>query len=129
MCLASVVVVFDGPITGMSGIRFPDSIGYVKAGRNAIVLRTFSRFMGWPVCGSVTVSTTPEMTNYLNRIVRPSAPTGMAQRAALAALDDEAHVATRSIAQPTRKWITYGQACSELGLRRCRAKQFSLFPM
>jgi histidinol-phosphate aminotransferase len=36
--------------------------------------------------------TTPEITDYLNRIRPPFNANSMAQRAALAALDDEAHV-------------------------------------
>ena len=73
--------------------EFPDSIGYVKAGRNAIVLRTFSKIYGLAGLRIGYGITTPEMTNYLNRIRPPFHANSMAQRAALAALDDEAHVA------------------------------------
>ena len=66
--------------------------------------------------------TTPEMTNYLNRSVRPSTPT----------VWRNVRRWQRWMMRPTwprvdrstmRKWITYGQACSDLGLRRCRAKR------
>ncbi|MBS0169318.1 MAG: histidinol-phosphate transaminase [Nitrospira sp.] len=89
-----VVVVFDEAYYEyVRHAEFPDSIGYVKAGRNAVVLRTFSKIYGLAGLRIGYGLTTPEITNYLNRIRPPFNANSMAQRAALAALDDEAHVA------------------------------------
>ena len=89
-----VVVVFDEAYYEyVRHPEFPDSIGYVKAGRNAIVLRTFSKIYGLAGLRIGYGITTSEITNYLNRIRPPFNANSVAQRAALAALDDEAHVA------------------------------------
>lgn len=89
-----VVVVFDEAYYEyVRHAEFPESIGYVKAGRHAIVLRTFSKIYGLAGLRIGYGITTPEITNYLNRIRPPFNANSMAQRAALAALDDDAHVA------------------------------------
>jgi histidinol-phosphate aminotransferase len=89
-----VVVVFDEAYYEyVRHPAYPDTIGYVKAGRNAIVLRTFSKIYGLAGLRIGYGITTPEITNYLNRIRPPFNANSMAQRAALAALDDEEHVA------------------------------------
>ncbi len=88
-----VVVVFDEAY--YEYVRHPDypeSLGYVKAGRHAIVLRTFSKIYGLAGLRIGYGITTPEIANYLNRIRPPFNANSMAQRAALAALTDEAHV-------------------------------------
>jgi histidinol-phosphate aminotransferase len=89
-----VVVVFDEAYYEyVRHPEFPESIGYVTAGRNVIVLRTFSKIYGLAGLRIGYGLTTPEITNYLNRIRPPFNANSMAQRAALAALDDDAHVA------------------------------------
>jgi histidinol-phosphate aminotransferase len=89
-----VVVVFDEAYYEyVRHPAYPDTIGYVKAGRNAIVLRTFSKIYGLAGLRVGYGITTPEITNYLNRIRPPFNANSMAQRAAMAALDDEEHVA------------------------------------
>jgi histidinol-phosphate aminotransferase len=88
-----VVVVFDEAYYEyVRHPEFPESLSYVKAGRNVIVLRTFSKIYGLAGLRIGYGMTTPEITNYLNRIRPPFNANSMAQRAALAALDDEAHV-------------------------------------
>ncbi len=88
-----VVVVFDEAYYEYVRHReFPESLDYVKAGRHAIVLRTFSKIYGLAGLRIGYGITTPEITNYLNRIRPPFNANSMAQRAALAALTDEAHV-------------------------------------
>jgi histidinol-phosphate aminotransferase len=89
-----VVVVFDEAYYEyVRHPEFPESLGYVKAGRPVIVLRTFSKIYGLAGLRIGYGITTPEITNYFNRIRPPFNANSMAQRAALAALDDEAHVA------------------------------------
>ncbi|HQY56222.1 MAG: histidinol-phosphate transaminase [Nitrospira sp.] len=90
-----VVVVFDEAYYEyVRHPEFPESLGYVKAGRNVIVLRTFSKIYGLAGLRIGYGITTPEITNYLNRIRPPFNANSMAQRAALAALDDDSHVGT-----------------------------------
>ncbi len=73
--------------------HFPDSLGYVKRGRHAIVLRTFSKIYGLAGLRIGYGLTTPEIAGYLNRVRPPFNANSLAQRAALAALGDEEHVA------------------------------------
>ncbi len=94
-----VVVVFDEAYYEyVRHPEFPDSLDYVRTGRPAIVLRTFSKIYGLAGLRIGYGITTPEITDYLNRIRPPFNANSMAQRAALAALGDEAHVtASRSL--------------------------------
>jgi histidinol-phosphate aminotransferase len=68
-------------------------MAYVRQGRNAIVLRTFSKIYGLAGLRIGYGVTTPEIVNLLNRVRPPFNANSLAQRAALAALDDDEHVA------------------------------------
>jgi len=74
-------------------LHFPDTLAYVNQGRNAIVLRTFSKIYGLAGLRIGYGLTTTEITNYLNRLRPPFNANSLAQRAALAALEDEDHLA------------------------------------
>jgi len=89
-----VIVVFDEAYYEyVRNPRFPDSISYVKEGRNAIVLRTFSKIYGLAGLRIGYGITTPEINNFLDRVRPPFNANSLAQQAALAALDDDDHVA------------------------------------
>ncbi|WP_455377842.1 histidinol-phosphate transaminase [Petrachloros mirabilis] len=89
-----VIVVFDEAyFEYVRSSEFPDSMAYVKQARNVIVLRTFSKIYGLAGLRIGYGVTTPEITNYLNRVRPPFNANSMAQRAALAALADDEHVA------------------------------------
>jgi histidinol-phosphate aminotransferase len=89
-----VVVVFDEAyFEYVRSSEFPESMAYVKRGRNAIVLRTFSKIYGLAGLRIGYGVTTPEIANLLNRVRPPFNANSLAQRAALAALDDDEHVA------------------------------------
>jgi histidinol-phosphate aminotransferase len=89
-----VLVVFDEAyFEYVRSSEFPDSMAYVKNGRNAIVLRTFSKIYGLAGLRIGYGVTTPEIANFLNRVRPPFNVNSLAQRAALAALDDDEHVA------------------------------------
>ena len=84
---AHVVVVFDEAyFEYVRSEQFPDSMAYVKQGRNVIVLRTFSKIYGLAGLRIGYGVTTPEITNFLNRVRPPFNANSLAQRAALAAL-------------------------------------------
>lgn len=88
-----VVVVFDEAyLEYVCDPHFPDSLQYVTQGRNAIVLRTFSKIYGLAGLRIGYGITTPEITNCLNRVRPPFNANTLAQRAALAALGDDEHV-------------------------------------
>ncbi|HET7910026.1 MAG TPA: histidinol-phosphate transaminase [Nitrospira sp.] len=92
---AGVVVVFDEAYYEyVRSSEFPDSMAYVRQGRNAVVLRTFSKIYGLAGLRIGYGVTTPEIVNFLNRVRPPFNVNSLAQRAALAALRDDEHVAT-----------------------------------
>jgi histidinol-phosphate aminotransferase len=87
------IVVFDEAYIEFAlGPDFPDTLAYVKEGRRVIVLRTFSKAaslaglrVGYAVADADAVA-------LMNRIRQPFNVNALGQVAALAALDDEAHV-------------------------------------
>jgi histidinol-phosphate aminotransferase len=88
-----LIVVFDEAYYEyVRSQEFPDSMAYVKQGRNVIVLRTFSKIYGLAGLRIGYGITTPEITNFLNRVRPPFNANSLAQRAALAALGDDEHV-------------------------------------
>jgi histidinol-phosphate aminotransferase len=86
------IVIFDEAyIEFAMGTDFPDALSYVRQGRKAIVLRTFSKAsslaglrVGYAVGDADAVA-------LMNRIRQPFNVNSLAQAAALAALDDENH--------------------------------------
>jgi histidinol-phosphate aminotransferase len=91
---AHTVVVFDEAyVEYVRSQQFPDSMAYVKQGRNVIVLRTFSKIYGLAGLRIGYGVTTVEITNFLNRVRPPFNANSLAQCAALAALGDDEHVA------------------------------------
>lgn len=89
-----VVVVFDEAYYEYVRLAdYPDSLRYVADGRHVIALRTFSKIYGLAGLRIGYGITTAEIAGYLNRIRPPFNANSMAQRTALAALQDEDHVA------------------------------------
>jgi histidinol-phosphate aminotransferase len=105
-----VVVVFDEAyFEYVRSAEFPDSMAYVKQGRNVIVLRTFSKIYGLAGLRIGYGVTTPEITNLLNRVRPPFNANSIAQRAALAALSDDEHVAkSRAVNQAGMEQVVKG---------------------
>jgi len=114
---AHVIVVFDEAYCEyVRNPQFPDSLGYVRRGRNAIALRTFSKIYGLAGLRIGYGVTTAEIAGYLNRVRPPFNANSLAQRAALAALDDEEHVAkSRAMNQTEMAGVQAGLAA--LGLQ------------
>lgn len=87
------IVVFDEAYVEFAqGHDFPDSLGYVRQGRKVVVLRTFSKAaslaglrVGYGIADADAIA-------LMNRIRQPFNVNALAQVAALAALDDDAHV-------------------------------------
>lgn len=111
-----VIVVFDEAYYEyVRDPEFPDTIAYVKEGRNAVVLRTFSKIYGLAGLRIGYGITTPEITHLLNRVRPPFNANSLAQRAALAALGDDDHVA-KSRAVNAAGMEQVGQGLRTLGL-------------
>jgi histidinol-phosphate aminotransferase len=87
------IVVFDEAYFEFAcGPDFPDALGYVKQGRKAVVLRTFSKAASLAGLRVGYALADGEATGLMNRIRAPFNVNSLAQAAALAALEDEARV-------------------------------------
>jgi histidinol-phosphate aminotransferase len=69
----------------------PDTLRFVRAGRNVAVLRTFSKIQGLASLRIGYGIARPEMIQVLQKARQPFNVNGLAQAAALAGLDDEEH--------------------------------------
>jgi len=88
-----VLVVFDEAyLEYVENSRFLSGLQYVKANRNAIVLRTFSKIYGLAGLRIGYGFTTPEIAQALEMITEPFNVNLLAQIGALAAIDDLRHV-------------------------------------
>lgn len=122
-----VIAVFDEAYCEYVQSRdFPDSLAYVQQGRNAIVLRTFSKIYGLAGLRIGYGLTTSEIAGYLNRVRPPFNANSLAQRAALAALGDEEHV-TRSRALNQSEMARVRAGLVELGFQPVPSETNFLF--
>ena len=88
-----VIVVFDEAYYEyVTAPDYPDTLALLAAGRNIVVLRTFSKIYGLAGLRIGYGLTTGEIVQHLNRIRPPFNTNSLAQKAALAALEDEEHV-------------------------------------
>jgi histidinol-phosphate aminotransferase len=96
--------------------NYSHSVDYVRAGRNVLVLRTFSKVHGLAGLRIGYGMGHPELIEALNRVRSPFNANFVAQVAALGALDDQEHVA-RSVESNRRgmKFIT--EELTLLGVR------------
>ena len=72
---------------------YPDGMEFQRAGRNVLVLRTFSKIHGLAGIRIGYGITSPEVARGLEAVRSPFNTSSIAQAAALAALDDREHVA------------------------------------
>lgn len=85
----------------------PDSLRHVREGRNVIVLRTFSKIHGLASLRVGYGIARPEIIEVLQKTRQPFNVNGIAQTAALAALDDSDYLAE------TKRAVTAGRAYLE----------------
>ncbi len=90
-----VIVAFDEAYIEFAGEQ-TDCLKYVREGKNAVALRTFSKAYGLAGARVGYAVTTPEIADLLNKARSPFNVNLMAQVAACAALDDTEHL-TRSV--------------------------------
>lgn len=87
-----LVVLDEAYYDYVSAPGYSRSIDEVRAGRNLLVLRTFSKVHGLAGLRIGYGIGSPELIEALNRVRSPFNASGVAQAAALAALDDQEHL-------------------------------------
>ncbi len=102
-----VIIVFDEAYYEYASYftEFPDTMRYIKEGRNVVILRTFSKIYGLAGLRIGYGFTTPSIYEAIQRVRLPFNLNRMAQVAAIAALDDAEHV-KRSL-EITKEGIEY----------------------
>ncbi len=95
--------------------EYPDTLPYVREGRNVVILRTFSKAYGLAGFRIGYGVMRPEIAGWLNRTREPFNVNLMAQAAGLAALEDRDHIA-RTVAVNEQGKREIQDACAELGL-------------
>ena len=100
-----VMVVFDEAYYEFLD-EAPDVIKYVRAGRNVVVLRTFSKIQGLANLRIGYGLAAPEIIEVLQKARQPFNANGIAQAGALAGLRDKAHMdATRRVTREGRDFL------------------------
>ena len=100
-----VVVVFDEAYHEFLE-QAPDTLKYVRQGRNVVVLRTFSKIQGLANLRIGYGLADPQLISILQKTRQPFNVNGVAQAAALAGLKDEEHQRkTREVTIAGREWL------------------------
>jgi histidinol-phosphate aminotransferase len=102
-----VLVVFDEAYGEYAeSLDFASGLEYVKAGRNVIVLHTFSKIYGLAALRVGYGLTLPEIAQAVEMITEPFNVNMLAQAAALAAIDDTDHVEhSREVNSAGKKYL------------------------
>ncbi len=110
-----IVVIDEAYIEYVPPEFVPDSVGHVRQGRWVIVLRTFSKIYGLAGLRIGYGIAVPSMVELLDRARAPFNVNALAQRAGLAALEDEEHlVNSRKVNEQGRAYLS--TELSRLGL-------------
>lgn len=105
-----VLVVFDEAYSEYAeSPAFASGLQYVKAGRNAIVLHTFSKIYGLAGLRVGYALTLPEIAQSMEKIKIPFTVNLLAQVGAMAALDDHEHVQQSRAVNSAGKKYLYGE--------------------
>ena len=114
----AVVVVFDEAYYEFVD-RMPDTLRYVRDGRNVVTLRTFSKIHGLASLRVGYGIAPPELIEVMHKTRQPFNVSGVGQVAALAALADEEHQ------RETKRLVDEGRAFFE---KEFRAMKLSFVP-
>lgn len=87
-----IVVVDEAYAEYVTSSEYPDALSYVAPGRNVMILRTFSKAYGLAGLRIGFAIAPARLVNYMERVREPHNVNTLAQRAALAALDDREHL-------------------------------------
>ena len=94
----------------------PDTLRYVRNGRNVVILRTFSKIHGLASLRVGYGIARPELIEVLQKTRQPFNVNGIAQIGALAALEDEEHL------RKTKRLVDSGRAYFENEFRAMKLK-------
>jgi histidinol-phosphate aminotransferase len=94
---------------------YPDSLDYLKAGKNILALRTFSKIYGLAGLRIGYGITTPQIAEFMNKVRQPFNTNSLGQIGALAALGDRKHVEKSIAANNEGKQFLY-QSFIRLGI-------------
>ncbi|MGO8673476.1 MAG: histidinol-phosphate transaminase [Capsulimonadaceae bacterium] len=112
----TVVAVFDEAYHEyVANPAKPDTLQYVREGRNVVVLRTFSKAYGLAGLRVGYGIARPEIAALLNRVRSPFNVNLIAQAAATAALGDQYHIRRAVVFNEAGRQYFYDQ-CERLGL-------------
>ncbi len=111
----NVLVVFDEAYAEICTKNMPDTMKYLKAGRDVIILRTFSKAYGLAGLRVGYGISSPEIIQSIEKARQPFNVNLMAQNAATAALDDDAFV-RRSKKLYRQAFKMYVEFCREYKL-------------
>ncbi len=93
----------------------PDTLKYVKQGRNVVIMRTFSKIQGLAALRIGYGITTPAIATVLEKCRQPFNTNAIAQAGAIAGLADQDHQdRTKTVTDEGRAYLE--QAFSEMGL-------------
>lgn len=110
-----VAVIDEAYVELMPAELRPDTLAFVRDTRNIFVLRTFSKAYGLAGLRLGYAVASSDGANLLHRVRQPFNANGMAQAAAMAALEDDEHVEqTRRMVQDGLVYL--GEECTRLGL-------------
>jgi len=110
-----IVAMDDAYCEYVTHADYPDSLDYLKEGRNVLVLRTFSKIYGLAGLRIGYGITTPEIAGLMNKVRQPFNTNSLAQIGAVAALADRKHV-ERSIANNNEGRQFLSQTFGRLGV-------------
>ncbi len=110
-----IVAVDEAYFEYVTHADYPDSLDYLKDGKNILALRTFSKIYGLAGLRIGYGITTPEITELMNKVRQPFNTNTLAQIGALAALADRKHV-EKSIAVNNEGKQFLSQSFQQLGI-------------
>jgi len=87
-----IVVVDEAYREYVTGSEFPDAVACVQEGKNIIVLRTFSKAYGLAGLRIGYALSSQRLIGYMEHVREPFNANALAQKAALAALEDTGHL-------------------------------------
>ncbi len=110
-----IVAVDEAYCEYVTHAEYPDSLDYLKEGKNVLALRTFSKIYGLAGLRIGYGITTPEIAELMNKVRQPFNTNGPGQAGALAALGDRKHVEKSIALNNEGKQYLY-QSFQQLGL-------------
>ena len=121
-----LVVLDEAYIHYAVSVGLRDSVAAYRKRKNMLILRTFSKVYGLAGMRIGYAIGTHELLSAMNKLKTPFNTSGVAQAAALAALDDKEHV-ERCIATNAAERARLSEGLTKLGLRPVRSESNFVF--